>query len=148
MYTHILFPTDGSKLSAKAARQVVKFAKSIGAKLTAIHVSGEYRPMMDEGFALPTVSAFKKRFEAESLKHSKTLLDGVKSDAQSAGVECDGVPVISNSPYAAIIRQAKKSKCDLILMASHGRRGLQSLLLGSETSKVLTHSTIPVLVVR
>lgn len=148
MYKHILLPTDGSKLSAKAVRQAVRFAQSIGAKLTAIHVSVAYRGMMDEGFAVPAVSAYKKRFEEQSAKHSKALLDEVKSAAQAAGVACDGVAVISDFPYDAIIKQAKKAKCDLIMMASHGRKGLSSLLLGSETSKVLTHSTIPVLVVR
>ena len=104
--------------------------------------------MMDEGFAVPAVSAYKKRFEEQSVKHSKALLDEVKSAAQAAGVACDGVAVISDFPYDAIIKHAKKAKCDLIMMASHGRKGLSSLLLGSETSKVLTHSTIPVLVVR
>src|SRR4051812_39080505 len=148
MYKHILLPTDGSKLSAKAVKQAVRFAQSIGARLTAIHVSAAYRTLMDEGFAMPTVSVYEKRFEERSIKLSNALLAGVKSAAESAGVRCDCVAVISDRPYDAIIKQAKKSKCELILMASHGRKGLQSLLLGSETSKVLTHSTIPVLVVR
>ena len=148
MYKHILLPTDGSKLSAKATKQGVQLAKSIGAKVTAIHVAPEYRAMMDEGFVVPTIAAFKKRFEEESAKHSNMLLEGVKSSAQTAGVACDCVSVISNLPYDAIIKQARKAKCDLIMMASHGRKGLSSILLGSETAKVLTHSTIPVLVVR
>ena len=148
MYKHILLPTDGSKLSARAASQCVQFAQSIGAKVTAIHVSAEFRTLMDEGFVVPNVAAIKKRFEEESGKRSKALLESVKSAARAAGVECDGVSVFADLPYDAIIKQAKKSKCDLIMMASHGRKGLSSLLLGSETSKVLTHSTIPVLVVR
>ena len=148
MYKHILVPTDGSPISARAVKQAVTFAKSLGAKITAIHVSQEYRSMMDEGFAVPAYATFRKRFEEESAKRSNALLTGIKSTAKAAGVECDGVAVVNNLPYEAIIKQAKKTKCDLIMMASHGRKGLQSILLGSETAKVLTHSTIPVLVVR
>ena len=148
MYKHILVPTDGSPLSAKAVKQAVAFAKSVGAKITALHVSQEFRQMMDEGFALPAMDTYKKRFEAEAVKRSNALLDGVKSSANAADVQCDGVAVVNNLPYDAIIKQAKKAKCDLIMMASHGRKGLSSILLGSETAKVLTHSKIPVLVVR
>ena len=148
MYKRILLPTDGSKLSGKAIKQGLRFAKSIGAKVTAVNITSEYRTLMDEGFVAPSVVAFKKRFEEESIKRSKTLLDDVKSTATAAGVECKCVSVISNFPYDAIIKQAKKAKCDLIMMASHGRKGLSSILLGSETAKVLTHSSIPVLVVR
>ncbi len=81
-------------------------------------------------------------------RRAKKMLDAHKADALSSGVACDTVTAISGRPYDAIIKQAKKAKCDLIMMASHGRKGLSSILLGSETAKVLTHSTIPVLVVR
>jgi nucleotide-binding universal stress UspA family protein len=148
MYKRILLPTDGSKLSAKAIKQGLQFAKSIGAKVTAINIAPEYRALMDEGFVVPAVMTSKKRFEEETIKRSKTLLEGVKTDAKAAGVECDCVSVISSMPYDAIIKQAKKAQCDLIMMASHGRSGLSSILLGSETAKVLTHSSLPVLVVR
>lgn len=148
MFKHILVPTDGSKLSAKAVKQALEFAKSIGAKVTAFHVSHEYRAMMDEGFAVPAFATFKKRFEESNAKRSNALLDSVKASAAKAGVLCAGVAVANNLPYDAIIKQARKAKCDLIMMASHGRKGLSSILLGSETAKVLTHSTIPVLVVR
>lgn len=148
MYKHILVPTDGSKLSTKAVKQAISFARTIGAKVTALHVSNEFRAMTDEGFALPSIATFKKRFEEMNAKRSKALLAQVETAAQTAGVACDSVSVTNNLPYDAIIRQAKKGRCDLIMMASHGRRGLASVLLGSETSKVLTHSKIPVLVVR
>ncbi len=148
MYKHILLPTDGSKLSEKAVKQGIRFAKSIGAKITAINITPEFQMAMDEGFVIPNASLLKKRFEEATEKRSKQLLDEVKADARAAGVDCDGVSVISGVPYEAIIRHAKKEKCDLIMMASHGRKGLSSILLGSETAKVLTHSTIPVLVVR
>ena len=148
MYKHILVPTDGSSLSGKAVKQAIAFAKSLGAKVTALHVSDEYRAMMDEGFAVPAFATFKKRFEDASARRSSELVNRVIASAKAAGVECAGVAVVNNLPYDAIIKQAKKTKCDLIMMASHGRKGLQSILLGSETAKVLTHSTIPVLVVR
>lgn len=148
MYKHILLPTDGSKLSAKAVKQGIEFAKSIGAKITALHVAPEYQMAIDEGFVMPAVMSIRKRFDEETAARSKKLLDEIKFDAQAAGVACYGVTVVSGVPYDAIIKQAKKGKSDLIMMASHGRKGLSSLLLGSETAKVLTHSTIPVLVVR
>lgn len=148
MYKHILLPTDGSKLSAKAVKQGIQLAASIGARVTAIHVAPEYQMTLDEGFVLPTAMIIRKRFEEETAKRSQKLIDEITAKAKAAGVACDGVSVVSGVPYEAIIKQAKKSKCDLIMMASHGRKGLASILLGSETAKVLTHSTIPVLVVR
>ena len=148
MYKHILVPTDGSKLSTKAVKQAVAFAKTIGARITAVHVSDEYRAVMDEGFVLPAFATLKKRFEEMNVQRSNAVLKQVKAAAEAAGVACQSVAVTNNLPYDAIIQQAKKHKCDLIMMASHGRKGLSSVLLGSETAKVLTHSKIPVLVVR
>ena len=148
MYKHILVPTDGSKLSTKAVKQAVAFAKTIGARITAVHVSDEYRAVMDEGFVLPAFATLKKRFEEMNVQRSNAVLKQVKAAAEAAGVACQSVAVTNNLPCDAIIQQAKKHKCDLIMMASHGRKGLSSVLLGSETAKVLTHSKIPVLVVR
>lgn len=148
MYKAILVPTDGSKLSAKAAKQAMKFAKSIGAKVTALHVMPEFQMTADEGFALSALMTLRKRFEEETIARSKKLLEEVHAEATAAGVEFGCVSVTSSAPWDAIIKQAGKQKCDLIMMASHGRKGLQSLLLGSETAKVLVHSKIPVLVVR
>lgn len=148
MYKSILVPTDGSKLSARAVKQAVKFAKAIGAKITVLNVMPEYQMAMDEGFIVPTVVSLKKRFETETAARSKKLLDDVCAEAAATGVACDGVSVASTAPWDVIIRQAAKRKCDLIMMASHGRKGLQGLLLGSETTKVLVHSKIPVLVLR
>jgi len=148
MYKHILLPTDGSKLAAIAVKQGIRLAKSIRAKVTVINVVPEYQMMMDEGFVLPNAAMLKKRFDEATAARSKKILDDVKTAAKSAGVKCSGVTAISGMPYEAIVKQAKKARCDLIMMASHGRKGLASILLGSETAKVLTHSTIPVLVVR
>ncbi len=148
MYRHILFPTDGSILSAKAMQHTLRFAKSVGARVTAVNVVPEYQSIMDEGFAAPVAGTLKKRYDEAMSRQSQKILDEFRMAAGTAGVACDASAVISGTPYDAIIKQARKAKCDLIMMASHGRKGLSSILLGSETVKVLTHSNIPVLVVR
>ena len=149
MYKHILLPTDGSRLSGKAIKQGIQLAKSLGANITALNVVLPYQQlMMDDGLMAATTVDFQKRFYDDSLKRSNLLVDKIKAEAKAAGVKCEGVTATSSVPYEAIVKQARKSKCDLIMMASHGRKGLSSILLGSETSKVLTHSTVPVLVVR
>jgi nucleotide-binding universal stress UspA family protein len=148
MFKHILLPTDGSKLSDKAVKSGIEFAKSIKARVTSIHVVPEFSMVMDEGFVAPMSAELKQRYEKESKAHAQKMLDKVGKLAGAAGVTHDAVVVTSDVPYQQIIETARKRKCDLILMASHGRRGLSSLLLGSETAKVLTHSKVPVLVVR
>jgi nucleotide-binding universal stress UspA family protein len=148
MYEHILLPTDGSKLAGKAVKQGIALAKSIKAKVTVLNVAPEFQMVIDEGFVIPNAMDIKKRYDDETAKQAKRIADAVKAMAHSAGVKCDAVIVTGGRPYDVIIRQAKKARCDLIMMSSHGRKGLQSLLLGSETVKVLTHSKIPVLVVR
>ncbi|HXV11478.1 MAG TPA: universal stress protein [Burkholderiales bacterium] len=147
MFKHILIPTDGSDLSKKAIKKGIEFAKKIKARITTIHVVPEFRVIADESFVSLTPEA-KKRFEEESLKRARKMLDSVVQQAKAQGVSCAAVAEANDLPYQQIIATAKSSKCDLILMASHGRRGIASVLLGSETAKVLTHSTIPVLVVR
>jgi nucleotide-binding universal stress UspA family protein len=148
MFKHILLPTDGSKLSDRAVQRGIQFAKEVNARVTALHVVPEFRMVVEEGFVSPMSAELKKRFENESQQHARKMLSKVEKAAKDAAVKCDSVSVVSDYPYQQIIEIAKKKKCDLIMMASHGRRGLSSLLLGSETAKVLTHSKIPVLVVR
>lgn len=148
MFKHILLPTDGSKLSDRAVKRGLAFAKSIKAKVTAIHVVPEFQMVADEGFVAPMSAQFKQRFEEEARVRAKKVLDKAEKMAQTTGVAYSGVIVNSDFPYQQIIHTAQKRKCDLIMMASHGRHGLSGLLLGSETAKVLTHSKIPVLVVR
>lgn len=148
MYKHILLPTDGSRLAGKGVKQGLALAKAIGANVTVLNVSPEFQMVIDEGFVLPNVTALKKRFDEQTAKQAKKIVDVVAADAQTAGVKCETAVEPSARPYEAILQHAKKAKCDLIVMSSHGRTGLASLLLGSETSKVLTHSRIPVLVVR
>jgi len=148
MFKHLLLPTDGSKLSDRAVQRGIEFAKSIGARVTTVHVIPEFRMMADESFALPTSADLKRRYDKEAKARAEKMLAKIGEKAAAAAVKYDAVAVTGNVPYEQIIETAKKCKCDLIMMASHGRRGLSGLLLGSETSKVLTHSKIPVLVVR
>ena len=150
MYKNILVPTDGSKLSGRAAEEATKIAKAFGAKITFVHVMPDYKKVLSETFAVPAgLSApVQKKYQGEAEAFSKKIIDRVCSDTAATGVVCAGVSVVSDSPYEAIIKLATKSKSDVIVMASHGRKGLQGFLLGSETTKVLVHSKIPVLVVR
>ncbi len=147
MFKHILLPTDGSKLSNRAIKIGIRFAGKIRARVTALHVVPEFRPFADEGFA-PMSAALKKRLDDEARSRAAKMLASIARQARSRRVRCATLTVASDTPYQMIIESAHKKKCDLIMMASHGRRGLSSLLLGSETSKVLLHSKIPVLVVR
>lgn len=148
MFKHILLPTDGSRLSQRAVQRGIDFAKEIRARVTAIHVVPEFRMVVEEGFVSPMSAELKRRFESESQEHARKMLAKVEKAAKEAGVKCEAVAVVSDFPYQQIIEIARKKKCDLIMMASHGRKGLSGLLLGSETAKVLTHSKTPVLVVR
>ena len=145
MYRHILLPTDGSELSATAVRDGVRFAKEIGARVTALHVTPPFHPTE----LTPSVfTAHLEEHEARAKASARRALDDVTAVAGAAGVACTTLHRESLSPYEAIIAVAGEAGCDLIFMASHGRRGVAALLLGSETSKVLTHSKIPVLVTR
>lgn len=147
MFKHILLPTDGSVLSDKGVQRGIAFAKRIKARVTTIHVVPEFRGLADEGM-LPTSAAhLRQRFIAEAQARGKRIVEKVAKRAKSAGVRCNTIIAPRGLPYEKIIAAARKEKCDLILMSSHGRRGLSSVLLGSETAKVVTHSKIPVLVV-
>ena len=134
--------------SNKAVKQAIQFATSLRAKITAVCIVGEYPIREYEGYMMPEIPALKKRFVEAEAAVAKKILDTVKKAASKGGVDCETVAPAGSAPYDAIIKQAAKSKCDLIVMASHGRRGLSGVLLGSETQKVLTHSKIPVLVCR
>ncbi len=149
MFKHILLPTDGSELSQKAVEKAIKLAKALGAKITAINVISQHHVnFVDEGFAVADVSSIQERLKDLEAGLAKRIVDAVKKSADEAGVECDTATPAGNMPYETIIDWANKLGCDVIVIASHGRKGLSGLLLGSETVKVLTHSTIPVLVCR
>lgn len=145
MFKNILVPTDGSKLSEKAARKAVQLAKQTGGKLHALHVVPKFHTFTYQAEMLELTA---KEFEATASGRAKEYLRFVERVAKAGGVACDGSFTFSDQPYKEIIKAARRKKCDLILMASHGRRGIEGLLLGSETQKVLTHSRVPVLVLR
>jgi nucleotide-binding universal stress UspA family protein len=149
MYKHILLPHDGSDLSANAFRQAITFAKSLGAQLTVMHVVQPFHLHVQAAMAPQRMrDKIEGEHDAETLEAARRMLAGLENDAKAAGVTYHSVALLGEYPYQEIIAQAAKSGCDVIMMASHGRRGLEGLLLGSETVKVLTHSKIPVLVVR
>ena len=145
MFKHILLPTDGSELSEAAIQKGVQFAKSIKAEVTGFHVILPFHVFTTQTKMLEDT---KEQYERESKVQAEQFLSVIKKAAEKAGVSCDTDYVTSNHPYEMIINAAEKKGCDLIMMASHGRRGVQGLLIGSETQKVLTHTKIPVLVFR
>lgn len=145
MYKRILLPTDGSEASRRAIASGIAFAKSVGAEVVAMTATPEFHTFTVDSEMLeetPEQHAEAGRAQAQR------LLGEVAAAARDAGVPCSGVQVVSDEPYEAIIKTARERLCDLIIMASHGRKGVKALLLGSETQKVLVHSAIPVLVHR
>jgi nucleotide-binding universal stress UspA family protein len=145
MFTHILLPIDGSPLSEAAMHKGIQFAKSINAKVTGFHAIQPFHI-----FTLQTemLEDTREQFDKGTRAHAEHCLAVMKQAADEAGVPCDTMSVTTEHPYEAIIKAAEDKGCDLIMMASHGRRGMRGLLIGSETSKVLTHTHIPVLVFR
>ena len=147
MYKNILVATDGSKLSAKAVAHAIGLAQAVGAKLTAFYASPDY-PMPAYGGAVAYESILPREYSELSKKDADRILDAIARKADTARVKFTAVQTIASAPWEAILAVAKKHKCDVIVMASHGRRGVSALLLGSETQKVLTHSKLPVIVLR
>lgn len=149
MYKHILLPTDGSALSDKAVAAAIKLAQLLGARITAFHAVEPYPLQGAYAAEASGVAELQPEIFAErSEEYAKRVLDAVRTAATAANVPCTTGYATSRSASQAIIDKARKENCDLIIMASHGRRGLEGFLLGSETQKVLTHSSIPVLVYR
>jgi nucleotide-binding universal stress UspA family protein len=147
MFKHILVPTDGSALSTDTAKRAVTFAKESGAKVTFFFAKPEY-PVAFYGEGALIDPTTPDKFAEMADRQAKEILAHCEAMAAEAGVARGSVASTSDVPYQAIIDAASAAGCDLIFMASHGRRGISGLLLGSETQKVLTHSTIPVLVYR
>jgi len=147
MYKNILVPTDGSNLSAGAVREAVAVAKSMGARITGFYAAPNYSVQVYGDF-VPADFITPQEFAQQTKRTAEKYLGVIQKAASAAGVRCRTAHALSDTPWKAIIKAARDNKCDLIFMASHGRRGLAALLLGSETSKVLTHSKIPVLVHR
>jgi nucleotide-binding universal stress UspA family protein len=140
--------TDGSRLSSKAVKTAVRLAKSVGAKLTAIYVMAPFEPPMYTEAAAYAPPITPQRYRELAEREARKALAAAEIEAQTAGIPCGTVATTNEHPWRGIVRSAQSRKCDIIVMASHGRRGLSGLLLGSETNKVLTHSKIPVLVCR
>jgi nucleotide-binding universal stress UspA family protein len=145
MYKRILLPTDGSEASARAADAGVAFARELGADVVALNVTPPFRVFSTDAEMLEDTP---EQYAIASRERARKLLGGIAAAAQAAGVPCSLEHLESDAPWSAIIDTAQRLGCDLIVMASHGRRGIAGLLLGSETQKVLLHSTIPVLVHR
>jgi nucleotide-binding universal stress UspA family protein len=148
MFKHILVPTDGSNLSTGAVKTAARLAHQFSAQLTGLHVIPPYSaPMYEEGSG-PVTRVAAREYKKAAQKRAQSVLDRVQEEADAARVSCDTRFVTSDTPWTAIVEMARELKCDLIVMASHGRRGLAGLLIGSETNKVLTHTKTPVLVCR
>jgi nucleotide-binding universal stress UspA family protein len=145
MFKHILLPTDGSELSNAAIHNGIQFAKSINAKVTGLSV------IVPSHTLILSPEIFRNnedKYYEDSRIQVENYLAVITRVAQEAGVVCDTAYVTAPLAYEAIIKFAEQQGCDLILMASHGRKGMQGLLIGSETAKVLTHTKLPVLVYR
>lgn len=147
MYKNLLVATDGSKLSDKAVAHAVGLAQAVGATITAFYAAPDYpMPAYADGIVYEPVS--RKEYAKLAAQDAEKILGKAVAKARSAGVECKTAFDIAATPWEAILVAAKKNKADAIVMASHGRRGLSAVLLGSETQKVLTHTKLPVIVVR
>jgi nucleotide-binding universal stress UspA family protein len=147
MFKNILVPTDGSELSQEAVRRAVWFAKESGAKITGMYAKPEY-PVTYYGEGALIDPTTPEKFTELAEQQAELNLGFIEKLCQEQGVEYRSLSLTNDIPYEAIIEAATQCACDLIFMASHGRRGFSGLLLGSETNKVLTHSKIPVLVFR
>jgi nucleotide-binding universal stress UspA family protein len=147
MFKNILIPTDGSALSRRAVKDAVGLARKLGARVTGFHVAPTYHIEVYTDYVPPDLMS-PEQHAASAKKTAQRHLDFVKKTAMDGRVPCAGYFVMSDLPADAIVKAARKYKCDLIYMGSHGRSGLSKLLLGSQTSKVLAHTLIPVLVHR
>ena len=147
MFKNVLIPTDGSALARKAIRAGVVLAKQLGAKVTAYYALEAFQPYVyGDGYVIDTSTI--RAFEERAREVGQKYLAEIEKAAKGAGVPCDSLITKPGTAYQGIIDAAKRKKCDVIFMASHGRGELASLLLGSVTQKVLAHSKIPVLVYR
>jgi nucleotide-binding universal stress UspA family protein len=148
MFKRILVPTDGSKLALKGVKAAAKLARPLGARLTGVYVVAPYMPPMygEAAMYVPGLSPSEYKKSAELA--AKKALDAIRLEARRAGAPFDARIIYGALAWEGILRAARAAKCDVIVMASHGRGGLGGLILGSETQRVLAHSKIPVLIVR
>ncbi|MEP6772713.1 MAG: universal stress protein [Polaromonas sp.] len=143
MFKHILLATDGSPASDRAIAQALAFAKDAQARVTGLHVMQEFHLLT---YQVQILEETRDQFTRQCQAQADACLSALKDAADKAGVPCETVCVEGEHPYEVIVRMAEGKACDLIVMASHGRKGIAGFLLGSETQKVLAHSKKPVLV--
>ncbi|MSQ60709.1 MAG: universal stress protein [Betaproteobacteria bacterium] len=146
MYSRILLPTNGSELCDAANEEGIRFAKSMNATIVAFHAipASFYVAFTEFGPAEP----LQDQLEKDAQLRGDNLVAEIAERCQASAVACETLTLVNDHAWEAIIEAAHTKRCDLIFMASHGRRGLSALLLGSETMKVLTHTKVPVLVYR
>lgn len=147
MYKRILVATDGSALSKKAVTHAISLAAATGASLVALRIVPRYPMSFFEGSATVSIESIKTA-EAKWSDDANAQLDAIVAEADASGVKAKTAVVKSDLIAESIISAAKKHKCELVVMASHGRKGLKRILLGSEALAVLTHSDVPVLILR
>ena len=145
MFKHILLPTDGSELSLRAVDTGIELAVRLGASVYAFHVIAPFPASI---YFAEIIQANEPTYTSEAVANAEKYLAEVRQRAQAAGVPCEGSHQVDTRPYSAIVGAARKQQCDLIVMASHGWRGFDRLLLGSETHKVILNGDVPVLVCR
>ncbi len=147
MFKHILIPTDGSRLAAKGIKAGVKLAKALGAKVSGVYVIAPYvPPLYGEGaIYVPGISPQEYKKFAE--RQARKALAALEIEAQASRTPCT-TSFVTGLPWEGILKAARQRKCDAIVMASHGRGGMTGLILGSETTRVLANSKLPVIVIR
>jgi nucleotide-binding universal stress UspA family protein len=148
MYRHILIPTDGSELATKGLLHGLELAKNQGAAVTIVTVTEMWSALAMAQQARGSTPQPTERYEEQAAEAARMVLDEAVKLAQSQGINAETLHVADQHPAEGIMATSTNRGCDLIVMASHGRRGLSRLMLGSQTYEVLSHSTVPVLVVR
>jgi nucleotide-binding universal stress UspA family protein len=148
MFRNILLPTDGSSLANRGVRAGLRLAKSLGARVTAVYVLAPYVPPMYGEGVLYAPAFGPQEYRKAAEKQASKVLEATAREARAAGVRCKTLFLTDPQPWKGILRAARREKCDAISMATHGRGGLGGLLLGSETTRVLAHSKLPVVVTR
>lgn len=147
MFKHILIPVDGTRLSESALAHGIELSKALGSRLSVLHVVTDF--VGDQAIDIPMAAVTaREAYQQRAIAEAQSILGSADRRARAHGVEAHTHFVFSTDPFRAIVDEVERGECDLIVMASHGRRGLEALLLGSETQKVLTHCRVPVLVVR
>jgi nucleotide-binding universal stress UspA family protein len=148
MYKHLLTPIDGSERSLEAARHAIAFAKLCNARLTAVTACPSFQQLKDKGYFPPTLEVDRGEWEQGIADRARAILARFEAEAQDAGVVCGTVLVMDDHPYRTIVDTANANGCDLIVMGSHGYGRVKQWVLGSQTTRVLSHTKIPVLVYR